>query len=71
MAGYTRDEALAFIGAIRLAIEGKVGFKWLVAKLGDLASYIEAIASENEQLNAYIDSAGARDDYESYLSENR
>lgn len=66
MPGFTKDEALAFIGATRLAVEGKVGFKWLVDKLSDLASYVESMAAENERLNAYIDAAGAREDYESY-----
>ncbi len=66
MSEYTKDEALAFIEAIRLTLSGKVGFKWLVEKLSSLAAYIESIAAENERLNAYLDWAKARDDYESY-----
>lgn len=66
MSEYTKDEALAFINAIRLSLDGKVGFKWLVEKLSDLAAYIESVAAENERLNAYLDWTNARDDYESY-----
>jgi hypothetical protein len=62
---YTQDEALAFVGAIRLAVRGKVGFKWLAEKLSDLEDHIRAVAGENERLNAYIDRTGARADYES------
>jgi len=65
-AGYTKDEALAFIDAMRLTLDGKVGFKWLVERLSALTAYIESIATENERLNAYLDWAEARDDYESY-----
>ena len=66
MSDFTKDEALAFIEAMRLTLSGKTGFKWLVEKLSDLAAYIETITSENERLNAYVDRAGAREDYESY-----
>lgn len=66
MSEYTKDEALAFIDAIRRTLRGKVGFKWLVEKLSDLAAYIESITGENERLNAYLDWANARGDYESY-----
>ena len=69
MSEYTKDEALAFINAIRLGIDRKVGFKHLVEKLSNLASYIESITAENERLNAYINRANARDDYDSYRSE--
>jgi hypothetical protein len=65
MAEYTRDDALAFIDAMRLTLEGKVGFKWLVERMAALRAYVESIAAENEQLNAYLDRTGARDDYES------
>ncbi len=68
MSEYTKDEALAFIEAMRVSLTGKVGFKWLVEKLSDLAAYIESIASENERLNAYLDWANARDDYESFCT---
>jgi hypothetical protein len=66
LAAYTKDEALAFVNAIRLTLGDKVGFKWLVEKLSDLAAYIESLAEENERLNAYLEWAGAREDYESY-----
>ncbi len=66
MSEFTKDEALVFIEAIRLGVDGKVGFKWLVEKLSHLAAYIESSAAESEQLNAYLDWANARDDYESY-----
>lgn len=70
MSEYTKDEALAFINAIRLTLGGKVGFKWLAEKLSLLAAYIESIAAENERLNAYLDWANARDDYESYCAKH-
>jgi hypothetical protein len=68
MSEYTKDEALAFINAIRLTLGGKVGFKWLAERLSDLAAYIESITAENERLNAYLDWANSRDDYESYCA---
>jgi len=66
MSEYTKDEALAFIDAIRLTLGGKVGFKWLAERLSNLSAYIEALAAENDRLNAYLDWADARGDYESY-----
>jgi hypothetical protein len=66
MAEHTKDETLAFIDAMRRTLEGKVGFKWLVGRLSDITAYIESITAENERLNAYLDSAGSRDDYEAY-----
>jgi hypothetical protein len=63
---YTKAEALAFIEAIRLMLVKRVGFGWMVERLSTLAAYIESIAAENERLNAYLDQADARDDYESY-----
>ena len=68
MSEYTKDEALAFVEAIRLTLDGKVGFKWLVEKLSDLAAYIESLAAENERLNGYLDWANARGDYDSYCA---
>ncbi len=65
MSDYTKDEALAFIEAIRTLLNGKVGFKWHVERLSRLAAYIETLAAENEQLNAYLDETDARADYES------
>lgn len=64
MSEYTKDEALTFIQAMRLTLEGKVGFRWMVEKLTSLAAYIESVSAENERLNAYIDSTNARGDYE-------
>lgn len=69
MSEYTKDEALAFIDAIRLTLDGKVGFKWLVEKLSALSGYVESIVAENERLNAYFDAADAREDYQSYCFE--
>ena len=63
---FTKDEALAFIESMRLTLVNRVGFKWMVEKLTALAAYVESIAAENERLNAYIDGAGARGDYESH-----
>ncbi len=67
MSDYTKDEALAFIETARVGLVGKVGFKWYVERLSQLAGYVEEIAAENESLNGYLDSAGVRDDYERYL----
>ncbi|MRS12854.1 MAG: hypothetical protein EG823_07255 [Actinobacteria bacterium] len=66
MAEYTKDEAIAFVDAMRLALEGKVGFKWMTEKLSTLSGYIRTLAEENESLDAYVDSAGLRDGYESF-----
>ena len=68
MSEFTRDEALAFIDAMRLNLDGKVGFKWFVERLTRLAAYIESSAAEDERLNAYLDSTDARDDYEQYCA---
>jgi len=65
--GYTKDEALAFIEAMRLTIAGKVGFKWMTEKLALLSVYVESLAAENERLNAYLDGAGIRAEYESFV----
>jgi len=66
MSEYTKDEALAFINAMRLTLQGKVGFKWLLEKLDGLTAYVESVADENEQLTAFLDETGARDEYESF-----
>ncbi len=63
---YTKDEALAFIDATRLTLTGKVGFKWLAEKLTLLYDYVESVATENEELKAYLDRSGSRDEYEAY-----
>jgi hypothetical protein len=66
MSENTKDEALAFIEAMRLTIAGKTGFKWMTERLSDLGAYVVTVAAENERLNGFIDASGARDDYESY-----
>jgi hypothetical protein len=63
---YTKDEALAFIEAMRLTVAGRTGFKWMVEKLAALAAYVEAVGTENETLNAYLDDAGLRQGYDAY-----
>lgn len=70
MSEFTKGEALAFIGTMRLTFENKVGFKWLVEKLSGLEAYVASVATENEWLNAYLDWADERADYESYLAAN-
>jgi hypothetical protein len=64
VAEFTKEEALAFIDAMRLALRGKVGFQWLVEKLSALSAYIETITAENEQLKARTGSANATADRE-------
>jgi hypothetical protein len=71
MAELTKDEVLAFIDAMRRTLAGKVGFKWLVERLSDITAYIESITTENERLNAYLDSTGSRVSYEEYASERK
>lgn len=71
MAEYTKDEALAFIDAARTGLSGKVGFKWYVERLSALYAYIGSLADENERLNAYIDHADAREDYEAFVALQR
>lgn len=66
MSEYTKEEALAFVEAIRLSLNGRVGFKWLVEKLSALSAYVESITAENEQLKAYLSSADAMDEYKVY-----
>ncbi|MDA3935330.1 MAG: hypothetical protein PF636_00495 [Actinomycetota bacterium] len=68
MPEFNKDEALAFIEAMRLTLNGKVGFKWLVEKLSLLSAYIESVALENEQLNTYLDQADTRKDFESFCA---
>lgn len=68
MTEYTKDEALAFIEAMRLTLKDKVGFKWMVDRLAGLSAFVEAIAIENERLSAYLSWAGAADQYEAYLA---
>lgn len=68
MSEFTKDEASAFIEAMRLTLEGKVGFKWYVERLAGLAAFIESLAVENTRLHAYLDWADSRADYEAYLA---
>ena len=68
VAEYSKDEALTFVDAIRSMLSGKPGFKWLVERLTDLTAYIETTAAENDQLNGFVDSTGARDQFEHYRS---
>ncbi|MHB1342053.1 MAG: hypothetical protein ACYC77_09580 [Coriobacteriia bacterium] len=62
----TKEEAVTFIQAMRLTLEGKVGFKWMIEKLASLSAYIATVSAENERLNAFIDSTNARGDYEAF-----
>jgi len=64
-------EALTFIESMRSTIANRVGFRWMVEKLSDLEAYVGRIAEENETLNAYLDSAGERADYEAYVESVR
>jgi len=66
MAVETREEALVFVDAMRLTIEGKVGFKWMTERLSELREYLDALADENDRLNAFIDESGARDAYAAF-----
>jgi hypothetical protein len=71
MSALTKDEALAFIEAIRLNLEGKTGFKWFVERLTSLSEYVESTSSENARLNAYLDARGSREDFESFDAEDQ
>lgn len=66
MSEYTKDDALAFIESLRLLLGNRTGFRWLGEKLSHLAAYVEFAGAENERLNAYLDAASLRDDYEAY-----
>ena len=65
---FTTVEALAFIDAIHGNLQGKVGFKWFVERLSLLSGYVESTGAENEQLNAYLEWADARHDYEAFCA---
>jgi hypothetical protein len=65
-----KQEALAFVEAMRLAITGKVGFRWLSDRMESLRSYIETTADENALLNNYIDHAGVRADFEAFAAQH-
>ena len=66
MSEFTQAEALALIDAMRSTLVNRPGFRWMVERLTALAAYVEAVGTENAQLNAYLDQSGARADYESY-----
>jgi hypothetical protein len=66
MEEFTKDEALAFLEAMRRQLEGKVGFAWMTGKLAGLGSYIGSLADENARMRAYLESTGQRDGFESY-----
>jgi hypothetical protein len=70
MSEYTKDEAIAFVEAMRLNLAGRVGFKWFTERLGGLGSYIESVSAENEQLNAYLDASGNRDDFAAFRAKS-
>ena len=66
MEEFTKDEALAFLEAMRRQLQGKVGFTWIVGKLSGLGAYIGSLADDNARMSAYLDSAGQRGSFESY-----
>jgi hypothetical protein len=68
MTEFNREEALAFIESMRLTLVNRVGFRWMVERLDDLADYVRGVADENEQLKAYLNAAGMTDAYESGLT---
>jgi hypothetical protein len=65
MEEFAKDEALAFLEAMRRQLAGKVGFAWITGRLAGLEGYIESLADENARMSAYLDSAGQRDGFES------
>lgn len=64
MPDYAKDDALSFIESMRLTLAGRAGFRWLDAKLVALASYIERLATENEQMRAYLERKGLTERFE-------
>lgn len=70
MSPYDREEALAFVDAMRLAIEGKVGFSWHAERLGALRDYIEELSAENETLNEFLDRSHMREQYEAHVRQH-
>jgi hypothetical protein len=70
MTEYSKSEALTFIEVLRQTLSGKTGFKWFVETLSELSAYVERITAENDSLNAYLDWAHAREEYELYLQSN-
>jgi hypothetical protein len=71
MVQHTPDDAVAFIEAMRLTLEGKVGFRWMADKLADLAQYVDSMQAENGQLKAYLAETGMIGDYEAYAARRR
>lgn len=66
---YTREDAVAFIEAMRMTVEGKVGFKWMTAKLELLGAYVDELAAENERVHAYLDATGTRADFDAFAAQ--
>ena len=62
----SKEDMLAFIDAMRVTLEGRVGFKWVVDKLSGLSAYIESLSADNERMRAYLDAAGLGDDFEAF-----
>jgi len=68
---FTKDEALAFLEAMRRQLAGKVGFSWITAKLSGLGVLIGSLADENARMSAYLDAAGQRDAYDAWEGMHR
>lgn len=66
MPEFTKDEALAFIASMGVAIGNRVGFRWLAERLSGLASYVETVSDENERMKAYLEESGMIGDYRAY-----
>jgi enterochelin esterase-like enzyme len=71
MDDYSKDDALAFIEAMRRQLEGRPGFKWFVERLATLAGYVEGVTEENERMRAFLESAGLTERYERFTGEHR
>ena len=70
MTEFDRDEALAFIEAMRLTLGDRVGYRHMSEKLLALAAYVRSVTDENEQLRAYLDSVGSRAGWEALSAEH-
>ncbi len=66
MTTYTRDEALAFIDAAKLNVEGRTGFTWYAERLEALRAYLESLADDHARLLAFLDARGLRDEYNAF-----
>ena len=49
MAFANKEEALAFVQAMQLAVKGKPGFTWLVNELDDLYAYVDENTRETNE----------------------